>query len=76
MLNDLGKYDEASEAYRKAIQLKPNYPKAYSNLLFNINYKINYNHKLYLAEAHKFQLNCKKKLNNISLKYKYENFFR
>ena len=72
LLNDLGKYDEASEAYRKAIQLKPNYPKAYSNLLFNINYKINYNHKLYLAEAQKFQLNCKKKLNNISLKYKYE----
>jgi len=72
LLNDLGKYDEASEAYRKAIQLKPNYPKAYSNLLFNINYKINYNHKLYLAEAQKFQLNCKKKLNNISLKYQYE----
>jgi len=72
LLNDLGKYDEASEAYRKAIQLKPNYPKAYSNLLFNINYKINYNHKLYLAEAQKFQLNCKKKLNKFSLKYKYE----
>ena len=72
LLNDLGKYDEASEAYRKAIQLKPNYPKAYSNLLFNINYKINYNHKLYLAEAQKFQLNCKKKLNKFSLKYQYE----
>ena len=72
LLNDLGKFDEASEAYLKAIQLKPNYPKAYSNLLFNINYKTNFNHKLYLSEAKNFQLNCKPKLDNFSLKYQYE----
>ena len=35
VLDELGKYDEATKVYHQAIKLKPDYARAYSNLLFN-----------------------------------------
>ena len=61
MLSTLGKHDDASKAYYKAIEIKPDYAKAYSNLLLNLNYKIDFDHNLYLSQAKKFAENCKPK---------------
>ena len=41
-LNELGEYDQATNAYKQAIKIKPDYSIAYSNLLFNLNYKTNF----------------------------------
>ena len=71
LLSTLGKHDDASKAYYKAIEIKPDYAKAYSNLLFNLNYKIDFDHNLYLSQAKKFAENCKPK-KKLSLNYQYE----
>jgi len=71
LFNSLGKFNDATEKYYQAIKIKPNYASAYSNLLFNLNYKTDFDSKIYLSEVEKFRLNCKpaKKLN---LKFTYE----
>ena len=71
LLGHLGRHDEATLNYHKAINLKPDYAKAYSNLLFSLNYKTDFDIKIYLSEAKKFRENFipKKK---ISFKYEYE----
>ena len=71
LLSFLGRYDEATLNYNKAIELKPDYAKAYSNLLFNINYELNLDPKIYLSTAKKFRENCKPK-QKISFKYQYD----
>ena len=40
LFNTLGRYDESNNAYNEAIKIKPDYSKAFSNLLFNFIYKI------------------------------------
>ena len=70
LLSHVGKYDEATPKYHKAIELKPDYTKAYSNLLLNLNYKSNFDIKIYLSEAKKFRDNCKPKIET-SFKYQY-----
>ena len=47
LLSHIGKYDEATSKYHKAIELKSDYTKAYSNLLLNLNYKSNFDIKIY-----------------------------
>ncbi len=70
LLSHIGKYDKATSKYHKAIELKSDYTKAYSNLLLNLNYKSNFDAKIYLSEAKKFRDNCKPK-RKISFKYQY-----
>jgi len=72
LLNDLGKHEEAMVAYKKAIQLKPDYAKAYSNHIFNFNYINNFDQNLYLSEAKKFGIDCKKIKKNLPVRYQYE----
>ena len=72
LLSSLGKYDEATEAYNKAIKIAPNFAKAYSNLLLNLNYKLDFDLKLYLSIAKKFRLNCILKKTKVSFKYQYD----
>ena len=72
LLNDLGQFDEATAAYNQAIKIKPDYHTVYSNLLFNLNYKTDFDPKLYLSIAKKFRLNCKIIKKNLNFKYKYE----
>ena len=71
LLSDLGEHDKATSACHKAIKIKPDYAQAYSMLLFNLNYKIDFDPDLYLTEAKKFRANCKPK-KVLSFKYKYE----
>ena len=47
------------ESCQKAIQLKPDYADAYSNLLFNLQYKTDFDPEFYLSQAQKFRLNCR-----------------
>ena len=72
LLNALGKYNEATTEFNKAIKIKPDYAKAYSNHIFNLNYITNLDKKLYLSEAKKFGVNCKKIKKNFLAQYKYE----
>ena len=72
LLSAFGKYEEATDKYRKAIKIKPDYRKAYSNLLFNLNYEINLDTKIYLEEAKKFGLNCRSKNYKMVSEYKYQ----
>ena len=72
LLNNLGKHDEATTAFHQAIKIKPDYAKAYSNLLLNLNYKTNFDPKLYLSEAKKFRSNCKLIKKDLFFKYQYE----
>jgi len=72
LLSSLGKYDEATEAYNKAIKIEPGFAKAYSNLLLNLNYKLDFDLKLYLSIAKKFRLNCILKKTKVPLEYKYD----
>ena len=69
---DLGKYDIATNLYHQAIKIKPYYPKANSNLLFSLNYKIDFDIDIYLSEARKLGLNWRLNKKNLSIKYKYE----
>ena len=71
LLSNIGKHDEATSAYYKSLKFKSDNASTYSNLLLNLNYKLNFDSKLYLSEAKKFGLNCKPK-NKISIKYQYE----
>ena len=71
LYNNLGKYNEATQAYKNAIKIKPDYAIAHSNLLFNINYKKNFDPDEYLREAKNFRINCEPK-KNFSLKYNFE----
>ena len=69
MLSDLGKFNEADLILHKAIEIKPNYPKAFSNLLFNLNYQVDLDVNLYLSIAKKFRTNCKPTKSNIKYNY-------
>ena len=71
LLNSLGKYEEATTAYEKAIKIKPDFAIAHSNLLLNLNYEFNFDHNNYLKKAKEFKLNCSPK-KKISIKYKYK----
>ena len=72
LLCDVGRFDDAMIEYKKAIKIKPDYAKAYSNMLFTMNFKNNFEKDLYLSEAKKFKINCKKKTDNFSMNYQYE----
>jgi len=69
LLSDLGKFSEANLIFHEAIKKKPNYAKCYSNLLFNLNYKTDFDADLYLSVAKKFRLNCKSSKSNIKYNY-------
>ena len=69
--NNLGKFNEATQTYKKAIEIKPDYALAHSNLLFNINCKQDFDPQEYLREAKNFRINCKPK-KKISLNYNFE----
>ena len=71
LYNNLGKYYEATQVYKKAIEIKPDYAMAHSNLLFNINYKKDFDPAEYLREAKNFRINCKPN-KNFSFKYNFE----
>ena len=64
-------FEEANNAYQQAIKIKPDYAKAYSNLLFNLIYKPSFDIDNYLSEAKKFRLNCGIKQKS-KINYKYE----
>ncbi|SVC54388.1 uncharacterized protein METZ01_LOCUS307242, partial [marine metagenome] len=53
-LQDLGQLEEALKGYEKAIQLKPDYTEAYSNLLMCLNYTPDLNVIDHIATARKF----------------------
>ena len=72
LLNNLGKYEDAMTAYKRAIQLKPDYAKAYSNHIFNFNYILNFDRNLYLSEAKKFGIDCRKIKKKLPVNYQYE----
>lgn len=72
LYNALGKYENANKAYRQAVEIKPGYLKAHSNLLFNLNYKTNFDPNLYLEEAKKFGVKCKLNKKKLSYQYQYE----
>ena len=55
LFSSLGKHDQATEVYNKAIKIKPSFGKAYSNILLNLNYKLNFDLELYLSIAKKFR---------------------
>ena len=55
-----------------AIKIKPDYAKAYSNLLFNLIYKKNFDINFYLSQAKNFSINCKTIKKNININYKYD----
>jgi len=71
LLSQSGNFDEANNNYTKAIEIRPDYALAYSNLLFNLNFKNNFDQKLYLSWAKKFSKNCKN-LKDLNLNYKYD----
>lgn len=72
LMSDLGKIDEAEKFYNEVIKINSKNALAHSNILFNYNYKINWDHKSYLVKASKFRLNCKSIKKNFSFKYKHE----
>ena len=65
------KFDIATKLYQQAIKIKPYYPMANSNLLFNLNYKTDFDPNFYLSEAKKFRESCKPK-KKLSFQYQYE----
>ncbi len=71
LLSQSGNFDEANNNYTKAIEIRPDYALAYSNLLFNLNFKNNFDQKLYLSWAKKFSKNCKN-LKDLNFNYKYD----
>ena len=71
LLSQLGRFDDANDKYTKGIEIRPDYAIAYSNLLFNLNFKNNLDQKLYLSWAKKFRENCKN-LKNLNLNYNYD----
>ena len=71
LLSQSGNFDEANNNYTKAIEIRPDYALAYSNLLFNLNFKNNFDQKLYLSWAKKFSKNCRN-LKDLNFNYKYD----
>ena len=59
-------------SYNRAIELKPNLADAYSNLLFNLQYKTDFDPKFYLSQAQKFRLNCRPQRKTSSSTYSYQ----
>jgi predicted O-linked N-acetylglucosamine transferase (SPINDLY family) len=72
LLSALGKHDEATAAYNQAIKIEPRFARAYSNLLLNLNYKLNFDFKLYLSISKKFRFNCMAKKEKLSFVYKFD----
>ena len=70
ILSKLGEFTAAHKKYTRAIEIRPDYHIAYSNLLFNLNFVDNLDQDLYLSWAKKFRNNCKK--NDIKSNYSYE----
>ena len=70
ILSKFGKFDEAHKKYTRAIEVRPDYHIAYSNLLFNLNFKDNLDQEIYLSWAKKFRKNCKK--SDLKISYNYE----
>ena len=71
LLSQLGKFNDANDKYVKAITARPDYAIAYSNLLFNLNFKEDFSFETYLSELKKFRTNCRT-LKNLDLNYKYD----
>jgi len=72
LLSNLGRYDEATAAYNQAIKIEPRFAKAYSNLLLNLNYKLNFDFKLYQSISKKFRFNCMVKKKKLPFVYKFD----
>ena len=70
ILSKLGEFDEAHQKYIRAIEIRPDYHIAYSNLLFNLNFIDNLDQDIYLSWAKKFRKNCKK--SDVKINYNYE----
>ena len=58
ILSQTGRFDDAHDKYLKGINVRPDYAIAYSNLLFNLNFKNDLDPNLYLSWAKKFRKNC------------------
>ena len=58
-LTGLGQLEAAIDSCDQSIQLKPDFAGAYSTLLFNLQYKTDFDPKYYLSQAQKFRLNCR-----------------
>ncbi len=70
ILSQSGRFEDAHNKYLKATNVRPDYAIAYSNLLFNLNFKNDLDQNLYLSWAKKFRQNCKNN-KNINLNYNY-----
>ncbi len=71
LLSQSGRFDDANDKYVKGIEVRPDYAIAYSNLLFNLNFKNTLEQKTYLLWAKKFSKNCKN-LKDLNFNYKYD----
>ena len=58
-LTELEQLEAAVANYHRAIELQPDLADAYSNLLFNLQYKTDFDSKFYLPQTQKFRFNCR-----------------